>query len=204
MTMHLRRGVLTIEAQSDASLCEWLDAHSGQVFRLRSNKHGALVFHSLGLEEEACRVPLNITSRSPMPLRLISNFAHAPFILDGISYASVEGFWQGLKFPDGADRRRLASLHGSEAKDAGFYAPPADEILYQGRTIRVGTFDHWELMELACSAKFEQNEPHRRALLDTGTRPLVHQMKRDSRTIPGVIMADMWMRLRERLRGKNA
>src|SRR5580704_5743841 len=137
MTMHLRRGVLTIETQSDASLCEWLNAHSGQVFRLRSNKHGALVFHSLGLEEEACRVPLNITSRSPMPLRLISNFAHAPFILDGISFASVEGFWQGLKFPDEGDRRRLAELYGSEAKDAGFYAPPATEIVY--RDVRSGS-----------------------------------------------------------------
>jgi hypothetical protein len=84
MTMLLRRGVLTIKAQSDASLCEWLDAHSGQVFRLRPNKHGALVFHSLGPEEEACCVPLNITSHSPMPLRLISNFAQTPFVLDSV------------------------------------------------------------------------------------------------------------------------
>ena len=178
----------------------WLGAHTGQVFRLRPNKHGALVFHSLGVEEDACRVPLNITSRSPVPLRLISNFAHAPFELNGLHYVSVEGFWQGLKFAEESDRARLAALHGSEAKDAGFYAPPAREIAYAGRMIQVGTFEHWDLMELACHAKFDQNEAHRKALLDTGTRPLVHQTKPDSRTIPGVIMAGIWMRLRERLR----
>ena len=42
----------------------------------------------------------------------------------------------------------------------------------------------------------------REALLSTGTRPLMHRMRRDSKTIPGVIMADIWMRLRERLRAE--
>jgi hypothetical protein len=55
-------------------------------------------------------------------------------------------------------------------------------------------------MEQACRAKFSQNEEARTALLATGRRPLVHRMRRDSRTIPGVIMADIWMRIRDRLR----
>jgi predicted NAD-dependent protein-ADP-ribosyltransferase YbiA (DUF1768 family) len=54
-------------------------------------------------------------------------------------------------------------------------------------------------MERACAAKFEQNGAARRALLSTGTRPLEHRMRRDSRTIPGAIMAEIWMRLRDRL-----
>ena len=40
-------------------------------------------------------------------------------------------------------------------------------------------------------AKFEQSEAAQTALLSTGMRPLVHQMRRDSRTIPGVVMADI-------------
>ena len=126
-----------------------------------------------------------------MPLKLISNFAHTPFVLDGLDYASIEGFWQGLKFPDEADRRRLAALHGSAAKDAGFYAPTAEAILFGGERTRVGTWDHWQLMKRACTAKFSQHEPAREALRSTGKRPLVHQVKRDSKSIPGAIMAEI-------------
>jgi predicted NAD-dependent protein-ADP-ribosyltransferase YbiA (DUF1768 family) len=63
----------------------------------------------------------------------------------------------------------------------------------------VGTFEHWALMESACRAKFSQCVEAREALLATGERPLVHRVKRDSRAIPGVIMADIWMRIRVRL-----
>jgi predicted NAD-dependent protein-ADP-ribosyltransferase YbiA (DUF1768 family) len=55
-------------------------------------------------------------------------------------------------------------------------------------------------MRRACRAKFAQNEHAREALLATGERPLVHQVPRDSRTIPGVIMAEIWMALRSELR----
>src|SRR5438105_3395427 len=37
------------------------------------------------------------------------------------------------------------------------------------------------------------------ALLAPGPRPLVHKVRRDSRTIPGVIMAEIWMALRDSL-----
>jgi predicted NAD-dependent protein-ADP-ribosyltransferase YbiA (DUF1768 family) len=155
--------------------------------------------HTLGLEAEARREPLNITSRSPEPLRLIGNFAHTPFELDDRSYASIEGFWQGLKFPDEADRRRLAMMHGSAAKDAGYHAPAADTPTFGGKTIRIGTWDHWQLMKRACVAKFDQHDAARAALLSTGRRPLVHQTRPDSRTIPGVIMAEIWTRIRQQL-----
>jgi predicted NAD-dependent protein-ADP-ribosyltransferase YbiA (DUF1768 family) len=201
MIVRLRKALLVVSPEhGDATdLAGWLAAHSGQVFALREIKGGSASFHALGPKDDACRVPINITSRSPMPFRLVSNFAQAPFVLDGQSYASVEGFWQGLKFPDDGDRRRLAALYGSAAKDAGFRAPPSDTFMYCGQAVRTGTFDHWQLMERACFAKFEQDQPARDALLATGTRPLVHQVRRDSRTIPGAIMAEIWMRIRARL-----
>ena len=37
------------------------------------------------------------------------------------------------------------------------------------------------------------------ALLGTGERPLVHVTRRDSRTIPGIVMADIWMKVRRGL-----
>lgn len=144
--------------------------------------------------------PLNITfDDAPMPLRLISNLAETSFEMDGRFYSSVEGFWQGLKFPDEVDRQRVAELSGHEAKRAGPASKPGDRIIYDRREIVVGTVNHWELMERACTAKFEQDEDARAALLSTGSRPLVHKVKVDSRTIPGIIMADIWMRLRAQL-----
>ena len=144
--------------------------------------------------------PLNITfDDAPMPLRLIANLAETSFELDGRGYASVEGFWQGLKFPDEADRRRVAELSGHAARTAAPKLEPGDRFVYEGREIVVGTVDHWALMERANLAKFEQDDDARAALLSTGTRALVHRVEPDSRTIPGVIMADIWMRLRERL-----
>ena len=60
-------------------------------------------------------------------------------------------------------------------------------------------------MECACEAKFSQHEEARRALLNTKERPLVHKTRRDSRTIPGVIMAEIWTRIRSRLaKAENA
>jgi hypothetical protein len=150
MIVRLRDGVLVVTPQEGETLAGWLDAHAGQVFRLRAIAGGSAQLQALGPEPDACRVPINVTSRTPEPLRLVSNFAHTPFRLDGFGYESIEGFWQGLKFPDAADRRRLAELWGP-------------------------------------------------ALVSTHNRPLVHQVKPDSKNIPGVIMAAIWMRIRDRL-----
>jgi predicted NAD-dependent protein-ADP-ribosyltransferase YbiA (DUF1768 family) len=191
--------VLTAEETEASAFVDWLSGHVGQVFRLREIKGGSATLHAIGPEDEACRVPLNITSSAPLPLRLISNFAHAPFVLDGQDYASIEGFWQGLKFPAEADRRRLASLYGGKARDEGFYAPASETFTYAGERVLVGTWSHWQLMERACMAKFAQNSAARDALLSTVNRPLVHQVRRDSRTIPGAIMSEIWTRVREKL-----
>jgi predicted NAD-dependent protein-ADP-ribosyltransferase YbiA (DUF1768 family) len=74
-------------------------------------------------------------------------------------------------------------------------------VIYGGNEIQVGAYEHWQLMRRACRAKFEQNADPRNALLGTGERPLIHVVKHDSRTIPGVIMASIWMVLRKSLRG---
>lgn len=193
----LRKGRVILRSADNVRLAAWVADHAGQVFRLHGKRGASL--HALGPEAEACREPLNITSRSPGPLRLIGNFAHTPFEFEERAYASTEGFWQGLKFPDEADRRRLALMHGSAAKDAGAHAPAADTLTFDGKTIRIGTWDHWQLMKRACVAKFDRHDAARDALLSTGHRPLVHHTKPDSRTIPGVIMAEIWTRIRQRL-----
>jgi predicted NAD-dependent protein-ADP-ribosyltransferase YbiA (DUF1768 family) len=145
------------------------------------------------------REPINITSRSPAPLDLLSNFAATPFDLDGERYASVESFWQGLKFATRRERREIADLSGSAARKAGEKVGYGVTVAYADEEIVVGTWAHWQLMQRATEAKFTQNDGARAALLGTAPRPLTHRTRRDSRAIPGVIMADIWMRLRAKL-----
>jgi predicted NAD-dependent protein-ADP-ribosyltransferase YbiA (DUF1768 family) len=203
MNVHFRGGQLIVVPDGSADRAEiaaWKSDRAGHVFLLRVDDGSGLAFSDLGPREAACREPINVVSTHKDPqIRLISNFATTPFVLDGQTYQSVEGFWQGLKFPDEADRRRLATLSGIEAKRAGSKQGAGDTFLYRGQELRVGTRDHWDLMEQANWAKFTQSAEARQALLATTPRPLIHRVRRDSRTIPGVIMADIWMRIRERL-----
>jgi hypothetical protein len=140
MKVSLKPGliILSAEAAAEREALQALNAASGDhVFHLAPGGRGAAL-HDLGPRDEALRTPINITSRSPGALRLISNFAATPFELDGRPYAGVEGFWQGLKFEQDSDRRRVAGLHGAEAKNAGAEARAGDLTLYENQRIRVG------------------------------------------------------------------
>jgi predicted NAD-dependent protein-ADP-ribosyltransferase YbiA (DUF1768 family) len=201
--VRLKDNLLVVTAESEqerVAVAEWAAARNGRVFELLHQDGQTFRLTDLGPRPEACREPVNISSRSADPaVQWISNLAHTPFELDGERYASVEAFWQGLKFPEPSRRVVIAGLHGQEARRAGFNAPEADVIDYRGRVVRVGTADHWGLMAAACWAKFNQHEEARRALLGTGARPLQHKTRRDSRNIPGVVMADIWMKVRRGL-----
>jgi predicted NAD-dependent protein-ADP-ribosyltransferase YbiA (DUF1768 family) len=202
--MLLKTRHLIVVAESGAERAEvaaWNANAAGHVFALLAPSEGAIALRSLGRQVEACREPINIHSRiADRSLALISNLSPTPFELDGRAYASVEGFWQGLRFASPADRDRVAALSGSAAKRAAADIDWSATVTYEGETAVVGTWAHWQLMHRACWAKFTQCGAARHALLSTGNRPLTHVMRRDSRTIPGVIMADIWMRVRKRLR----
>ena len=203
MKVRLKPNLVVVTAESAEEreeLVQWGREVDGHVFALKLQDAQTFRLSALGTRADACREPINVTSRSPDPaIQLISNFAHTPFELDGLQYGSIEAFWQGLKFPDEARRREIAPLHGDAARQAGFGAPEADTLEYHGRTSRVGTSDHWRLMSFACWAKFNQHEAAKQALLGTGERPLAHKTRRDSRNIPGVVMADIWMKVRRGL-----
>ena len=208
MKVRLKPNLIVVTAESAEELqtvAAWAKDVDRHVFALQTQDGQTFRLTDLGPRLEVCREPINVTSRSPDPtIQLISNFAHTPFDLDGQGYASVEAFWQGLKFPEQSRRQEIAPLHGQEARRAGFDASEASTIEYGGQVVRVGTIDHWRLMAAACWAKFSQHERAKQALLGTGERPLVHQTRRDSRTIPGVIMADIWMKVRRGLVKRTA
>ncbi len=155
---------------------------------------------------------LNIASYSDDPrARLLSTFAHTPFVLRcgarEIRCASVEGFWQGLKFPDGsAERERVFGLWGMEAKRAGGNAPPFNTIEFCGKRVAVGGPDLHALAAKAMRAKLEQNDDVRRALLETAGLALTHDLVDgsgapvpDSRTLPAAVFCAIWTTLREEI-----
>lgn len=205
MKVVLKDALIVLIPQSDedsSMLAAWKSAHLDHVLAVRADQPeiSAVELHDLGHRAEACREPLNVVSTSTDPLaKVISNLATTPFELDGQRYLSVESFWQGLKFPSEDERRRLAGHEGPRARSEGLRQKYDKTIAYRGQEITVGAWDHWQLMEKACRAKFQQNEEARNALLATGERPLIHVVRRDSRSIPGVIMAQIWMRLRAEL-----
>lgn len=191
---------LSAETPEEAELCARLAAADGHVFQLHAKSGRGIAFSLIGPEDSARRVPLNIVQGVTPRFAPISNLAHTPFEFEGQRYASIEGFWQGLKRVAPADRSAMARLWGREAKEVGGSADQPQAFDWQGARIAAGSPEHWALMRAACTAKFNQNGDARTALLATEERWLTHKVRRDSRTIPGAIMAEIWMKIRSRLR----
>ncbi|MCA1645419.1 MAG: hypothetical protein LC797_08110 [Chloroflexi bacterium] len=152
---------------------------------------------------------LNIASYSDdWRSRLLSTFAHTPFSLtcaDGfVRCASVEGFWQGLKWPeDSADRERVFGLWGLEAKLASHGAPATTHVRFCGRDVVIGSPDHHHLARLAIRAKLEQNPEVQRALEATDDLIFTHILLDetgkpypDSATLPAAVFCAIWTELR--------
>jgi hypothetical protein len=127
MKVRLKDGLLIVTALTPDErdeLGDWAGQADGHVFALlRQPDWQTLRLTDLGPRAHACREPINVTSRSPDPIVLISTFAHTPFELDGQRYAGVEGFWQSPKFSDPAKQRAAATLYGQQARAAGFDVP---------------------------------------------------------------------------------
>jgi hypothetical protein len=122
---------------------------------------------------------------------LLSNFAATPFEFRGRRYASLEGFWQMMKYPEGpsdprakfrgADwkftREQVAGLTGFEAKRAGALADANLKMIgitwvsfagkhFEYRTPQPG--EHYALIVEATRAKVRQNPEMEKVLLATG------------------------------------
>lgn len=182
------------DAAEKAALAGLSDRH----MYLLTRTGESVVLHDCGEEAMVRQTPINVVSHAAPPIDLISNFAATPFELDGAKYGSVEGFWQCWRYTDADERARVAMLAGREAKSAGAAAAP-ERFDYGGTSIGWGSWDHWQLMRRACEAKFAQNENARAALLGTLGRPLTHRTRRDSRSIPNVVMAQIWTEIRAAL-----
>jgi predicted NAD-dependent protein-ADP-ribosyltransferase YbiA (DUF1768 family) len=124
-------------------------------------------------------------------LGLLSNFAPTPFTFRGKRYASLEGFWQMMLYPEGPDdprakapgvvwthtRDEVAQMTAFVAKDAGTLAEAnmatmkIDWVTFEGKRIeyrpaKAGA--HYDLIVAATKEKVAQNPEVKRVLLSTG------------------------------------
>lgn len=123
--------------------------------------------------------PLNVASGAGEAVgKMLSNFTERPFVLDGKSYASVEAFYQGLKWPDAAKRAEVSVLTGKEAKYASRGSPKSETFEYNGTTIKFGSREHHELVKTAIRESLEQNPAMLKEFVETHPRPLMHRTGR--------------------------
>ena len=174
-----------------------IEQADGQVIETRINR-------LIPLEER----PLNVASGAGEPIgKLLSNFAERSFVIDGKTYASVEAFYQGLKWPDNAHREEAAKLAGKKAKYAARGAPRSARFEYQSRTYCFGSQEHHQLIKRAIRASLEQNPVILQQFIATHPRPIVHKTGRSENphsNFPGPAFTRILLELRWELRQISA
>lgn len=147
---------------------------------------------------------LNISSTSTDWRGLaLSNFSLSPFVLDDILFASVEGFIQGIKFPEG-DQRRVQAFCSS-GWDAKNLAVQADRsaVYWAGAHIPYGSTEHHQLIGRAICARIKQSIGLQRALMSTDGLRLIHdtgsEPESPTTSLPAVVFCKILADLREDL-----
>lgn len=158
-------------------------------------------------------------------LGLLSNFAATPFELDGQRYASLEGFWQMMMYPEGPDdpravypglewthtRAEVAAMTAFEAKKAGDLAwanmkrMGINWVTYRGLKMDYYVADkgpHYGLIVRGMRAKLEQNPEVKRVLLATGDLKLRPDHDQPADAPPSWKYYEIWTDLRRELNGK--
>lgn len=150
---------------------------------------------------------LNIYSKSEdSRARILSNFHPSPFFLDGIKFVSVEGFIQGIKYPENHPDREVAfGKHGYDAKKMGHRAEGVF-VYWSGQKIAYGSKEHHALIERAIRAKVEQNSLVRDALVGTKGYKLTHETgipESALTSLPAKVFVDILTAIRDELLGKS-
>lgn len=147
---------------------------------------------------------LNVWSRSDEEIgRLLSNFAHTPFSLDGAEYASVEAFYACLLLAPHR-HERVRRLYGVRARHE---IPKVKPRLFEycGETIASGSSQHIALVERAIRAKLEAHAEIAAAFVATRPRPIVHETGHEDppdAEFPKAVFCRLLTELRESLAGR--
>ena len=156
-------------------------------------------------------------------LGLLSNFAPTPFTFRGRRYASLEGFWQMMLYPETADdarhaypglrwaytREQVAQMTSFEAKRAGELAEEnmkqmgINWVTFEGRKFdyrTAETGEHYELIVAATLEKIRQNPEVKKILLATGNLILKPDHHQEPNASPAWRYFEILTAIREELR----
>jgi len=156
-------------------------------------------------------------------LGILSNFAATPFTFRGKRYASVEGFWQMMLYPEGPrdaraqapgivwthTRDEVARMTAFEAKDAGALGEAnmrktgIDWVTFEGRRMPYRAKvrgEHYRLIVAAMRAKLAQNPKVREILMATGDLVLRPDHIEEADAPAEWRYCEIWMEIRGELR----
>lgn len=156
-------------------------------------------------------------------LGLLSNFAATPFTYRGKRYASLEGFWQMMLYPEGPDdprakfpgivwkytRDEVAQMTAFAAKNAGTLAEENMKRMgitwatfegkrFEYRSMKPG--EHYRLIVAATWAKLNQNSEVKRVLIATGDLILKPDHFGEPNAPPEWHYYELWMQIRAQLK----
>ena len=152
-------------------------------------------------------------------LGILSNFAATPFTFRGKRYASIEGFWQMMLYPEDPHdpraqapgvvwlhtRREVAGMTAFAAKDAGTLAEANMRkmgiawVTFEGRRMPYRSRqkgEHYRLIVAAMRAKLDQNPKVREILLKTGDLILRPDHIAEPDPPPEWLYFNIWMEIR--------
>lgn len=139
----------------------------------------------------------NASYRSSNPIeRQISNLAISPFVIEGRSCLSLEGFYQGIKRSGEAIQDSIFQTFGLNSKSK---TKPTNYVYFNGRKLRCGSADHHELIFQAQLCKYTQHEDSKKALLATGNSSITHNVGRDSEVYPAKVYCRHLTKIRSML-----
>jgi predicted NAD-dependent protein-ADP-ribosyltransferase YbiA (DUF1768 family) len=159
-------------------------------------------------------------------LGLLSNFAPTPFTFRGRRYASLEGFWQMMLYPENAkdprathpglewkySRDQVAGMTSFEAKKAGDLAEENMRrmsigwVTFEGRRFDYRSAkpgEHYRLIVAATHEKVRQNPEVQRVLLATGDLALRPDHHQEPDAPPEWRYFEILTRIRDELGGKK-
>jgi predicted NAD-dependent protein-ADP-ribosyltransferase YbiA (DUF1768 family) len=160
-------------------------------------------------------------------LGILSNFAPTPFTLYGKRYASVEGFWQMMLYPEvrlesSADpratfpgiawphtREEVGQMTAFDAKNAGDLGEKnmekmgIDWVTFDGKRMKYRSQEkgeHYHIIVKAMRAKLEQNPKVKEILLSTGNLVLRPDHYEEKNPPAEWKYFQIWMELRSELK----
>lgn len=111
-------------------------------------------------------------SKNPIE-RKISNLSYSKFFFEGRECHSIEGWYQGIKSSGEEIQNEKFKSFGMMAKKL---SKPTRFIYWNGKKIKAGTQEHWDLIFEAQKCKYTQDKDAKEALLATGNAKITHNV----------------------------